>query len=127
MRRGYGKESIMDILKFLGILLIPLFILIAWSIFCMIRSHNKKKKALREKEVEEVKFRLSEEEVRKALSDAYSRNCIKGKYIRDKSAQPGSIDNPYVVGDPDNSDILVYDGKNDKWLLTDGYGNGVIR
>lgn len=118
----------MDIFRFLGILLIPLCILIAWSVFCMIRSHNKKKKALlREKDAQEMEFRLSAEEVRKEISDAYSRNCIKGIYIRDKSAPPGSIDNPYVVGDPDNSDILVYDGENDEWLLTDGYGNGVIR
>ncbi len=72
----------MEILKFPGILLIPLCILIAWSVFCMIRSHNKKKKALLREKEEEVKFRLSKEEVRKALSDAYSRNRVKGKYMR---------------------------------------------
>ncbi len=118
----------MDIFRFLGILLIPLCILIAWSVFCMIRSHNKKKKALlREKDAQEMKFRLSAEEVRKEISDAYSRNYKNGEYVCDKSAQLGSIDNPYVVGYPDCSHILVYDGEDDVWLLTDGYGNGVIR
>ena len=48
-------------------------------------------------------------------------------YPRDLSKPYGSKENPVVVGMPEYSVHLYYDGRNDRWILTDGLGNGWIR
>ena len=50
-----------------------------------------------------------------------------GRYIFDKSQPLGSIYNPIEVGLAGVSVVLVFDWKKEKWLLTDGLGNGWVR
>lgn len=67
----------------------------------------------------------TQDEINKIKSAAYRRNNKNGKYIiRRNGFGP---DHPAVVGMPDCSNSLVYDRANDRWLLTDGLGNGWIR
>ncbi|MGN0539298.1 MAG: hypothetical protein ACI4KI_05530 [Candidatus Fimenecus sp.] len=81
---------------------------------------------------------LSTEEQLKALgytveqidairSDALKRNYYDGKYHADKTAQPGSVDNPLTVGIPECSDSLQFSIERNQWVLTDGLGNGWSR
>ena len=51
----------------------------------------------------------------------------RGKYIFDSSKPYGSVENPVVVGMPECSDVLIYDAQKNRWILTDGLGNGWIR
>lgn len=48
-------------------------------------------------------------------------------YPRDRTKPYGSKENPVVVGIPEHSTTLIHDGKNNRWILTDGLGNGWIR
>ena len=67
----------------------------------------------------------TQDEIDKIKSAAYRRNNKNGKYIiRRNGFGPY---HPAVVGMPDCSNSLVYDRANDRWLLTDGLGNGWIR
>lgn len=67
----------------------------------------------------------TQEEISMIKDAAYKRNYKDGRYISHR----GCIgpDNPFVVGMPDCSTTLVYDRPNNRWLLTDGLGNGWIR
>lgn len=81
-----------------------------------------------EPETESEKPRiLTEEEAERVKSEAYSRNIKNGKYKCHIFAPGGSVDNPIVVGLPEYSNILVYNYKTGKWLLTDAFGNGWVR
>lgn len=65
------------------------------------------------------------DEISKIKSAAYRRNYKNGKYV--SNCRGLGPDNPFVIGMPDCSNSLVYDGSNDRWILTDGLGNGWIR
>ncbi len=68
--------------------------------------------------------RYKTEKKAKIAATVVSSDC---PYPRDSSKPLGSKDNPMVVGMPEYSTTLVYDGKNQRWILTDGLGNGWIR
>ena len=65
------------------------------------------------------------EEINKIKSAAYKRNLKDGQYISNRKGM--GPDNPFKVGMPDCSNTLIYDGSNERWILTDGLGNGWIR
>lgn len=48
-------------------------------------------------------------------------------YVHDAGKPYGSRENPVVVGMPEHSTRLIFDEKNNRWILTDGLGNGWIR
>lgn len=67
----------------------------------------------------------TQDEIFEIKNAANNRNLKNGKYIVNKNGL--GPDYPYVVGMPECSDTLVYDKSNDRWILTDGMGNGWIR
>lgn len=67
----------------------------------------------------------TKDELNKIKEAAYKRNKKDGKYVSNRMGM--GPDNPFVVGMPEYSDTLVFDGRNDRWILTDGLGNGWIR
>ena len=67
------------------------------------------------------------EQIEAIRSDAIKRNYYDGKYHADKTAQPGSADNPLPVGMPGCSDSLQFSIERNQWVLTDGLGNGWSR
>lgn len=64
-------------------------------------------------------------EISKIKSAAYRRNMKNGRYV--SNGRGMGPDNPCVVGMPGYSNTLIYDRKNNSWILTDGLGNGWIR
>lgn len=67
------------------------------------------------------------ERIEEMKSDAIRRNYHDGKYHSDRNAEPGSVDNPVVVGMPECSDSLQFSVESGQWVLTDGLGNGWSR
>ena len=56
-----------------------------------------------------------------------AKEDLQGNLIIDNSKPVSSKENPYVVGTPDCSTVLVFDLRNNRWALTEGLGNGWIR
>lgn len=67
----------------------------------------------------------TQEQIERIKNAAYHRNLRNGKYITNKNGL--GPDNPCVVGMPDCSNSFFYDNDKDRWILTDGLGNGWIR
>ena len=67
----------------------------------------------------------TQDEIAKIKDAAYKRNLKDGKYTANRKGL--GPDNPITVGMPECSDTLIYDKSKDRWILTDGLGNGWVR